>query len=65
MYKRAQDGIEMVNCSLALKDATLQLFVDLYARKRSTFSPLVEEGQLPKYTPIERTGQIPQWPAPL
>ena len=65
IYKRTPDGIDMANCHLAIKDATLNLFVDQYARKPGKFSPLVEEDQEPRYTPIDRTGEIPRWPDKL
>jgi hypothetical protein len=61
VYRRTADGIEMTNCMLDLKNATIQLMVGLYARKPGTFSPLVEEMQSPVYTPLEGTGQIPAW----
>ena len=61
VYRRTQDGIEMTNCMLDLKNATIQLMVGLYARNAATFSPLVEAGQSPVYTPLDGTGQIPKW----
>ena len=33
VYRRTADGIEMTNCMLDLKNATIQLMVGLYARK--------------------------------
>jgi len=63
VYRRAADGIEMTNCMLDLKNATIQLMVGLYARKPSAFSPLVEETQSPVYSALEGTGQIPTWEA--
>jgi hypothetical protein len=62
VYRRGPDGIEMTNCMLDLQNAAVEFMVGLYARKRSAFSPLVEEGQLPMYTPLE-TGEIPTWTA--
>lgn len=35
-YRRAAEGIEMTNCSLAIEDATLGLFVGMYARSRAS-----------------------------
>ncbi len=63
VYRRTADGIEMTNCMLDLKNATLQLMVGLYARKRGKFSPLVEETETPIYTALEGTGQVPAWVA--
>jgi len=60
MYRRTADGIDMVNCSLAITHKTLSLYVGTYARKRSTFSPLVEDGAAPVYTLLEN-GQVPAW----
>ena len=39
VYRRIADGIEMTNCMLDPKNATIQLMVGLYARKTGTFSP--------------------------
>jgi hypothetical protein len=61
VYRRTADAIEMTNCMLDLKNATIQLMVGLYARKASMFSPLVEDTQSPVYTALEGTGQIPVW----
>lgn len=44
VYRRTEAGAEMVNCMVNSKQATVDLWVDLYARKPGTFSPLVEEG---------------------
>jgi hypothetical protein len=63
VYRRTADGIEMTNCMLDLKNATIQLMVGLYARKPDPFSPLVEEMKSPIYTTLEGTGQIPAWEA--
>jgi hypothetical protein len=63
VYRRIADGIEMTNCMLDPKNATIQLMVGLYARKAGTFSPLVEETQAPVYTALEGSGQIPAWEA--
>jgi hypothetical protein len=59
-YRRTDDGIEMTNCMLDLKNATLSLFVDRYAINPGTFSPLVEDGAEPAYTPLAN-GEIPKW----
>lgn len=63
VYRRTADGIDMSNCMLDLKNATIELMVGLYARKPGTFSPLVEEMQSPVYTALEGTGERPTWPA--
>jgi hypothetical protein len=60
VYRRTDNGITMDNCMLALEHNTLSLFVDRYAQRRSVFSPLVEEGDAPNYTPLEN-GAIPTW----
>jgi hypothetical protein len=60
MYRRTIDGIDMVNCSLATAQKTLNLFVGSYARNPSTFSPLVEDGATPLYSPLEN-GVLPVW----
>lgn len=63
VYRRTADGIEMTNCMLDLKNATIELMVGLYARKPGTFSPLVEETNFPAYTALEGSGKIPAWEA--
>jgi hypothetical protein len=60
IYRRTADGIDMVNCSLAIKDKTLALFVGMYARNPGPFSLLVENGAEPNYTPLEN-GIVPTW----
>lgn len=59
-YRRTENGIDMINCLLALEHNTLSLMVGLYACRRSAFSPLVEEGDAPRYSPLEN-GVIPTW----
>ena len=59
-YRRTENGIDMVNCMLALEDNTLRLMVGMFAQHRSAFSPLVEEGAAPNYSPLEN-GKIPTW----
>ncbi|MCP5405403.1 MAG: hypothetical protein H6922_04165 [Pseudomonadaceae bacterium] len=61
-YQRKKDGIDMVNCCVSIPNATLELMVGLYARKPGKFSPLVEEGQEPRYTPLEISGDPARWP---
>jgi hypothetical protein len=60
-YRRTATGTQMVNCLLSAGQPAIQLFVGIYARKRGRFSPLVEEGAEPNYTPLERTGEPPVW----
>jgi hypothetical protein len=59
-YRRTENGVEMVNCSLDFTHKTLNLFVDLYARNPGTFSPLVEQGSDPRYTDLA-TGEPTTW----
>ena len=61
VYRRTASGVEMKNCMLDLKNATIQLMVGLYARQAGAFSPLVERDESPCYTPIEGTGEVPKW----
>jgi hypothetical protein len=60
-YKRTASGVDMTNCLLDLKNATISPFVGLYARNAGTFSPLVEADGLPIYTPLDGGRQI-AWP---
>lgn len=61
-YRRTPEGIDMVNCHLALSRKTIELFVGLYARKPGAFSPLVEDGDEPHYTPAEGSKESLAWP---
>jgi hypothetical protein len=61
-YRRTEDGVEMTNCMLDLNNATLNLFVDRYAQKPGSFSPLVEYGASPVYTKLEGCDEAPSWP---
>jgi hypothetical protein len=61
IYRRTQDGIDMANCSLDLRNATIGLFVDLYARNPGTFSPLVESDAMPVYTRLEGSNADLTW----
>lgn len=60
-YRRTPDGIDVVNCYLDLKNANIQLFVGMYARQPGPFSPLVEQGVKPRYTPVEGQDEPPEW----
>ena len=64
VYRRTPDGIEMTNTMLDLSRSTVDFFVGLYARDPGSFSPLVEKGSEPKYTPLEITGEVPVWHQP-
>lgn len=61
-YRRTKDGVDMTNCMLDMKNKTLDLFVDRYAQKPGTFSPLVEHDGCPVYTNLEGCEQAPTWP---
>ena len=61
-YRRNKDGIDMVNCMLAMQHNTIEFMVGLYAGKRSAFSPLVEDGALPVYTNREGNKAPLHWP---
>lgn len=61
-YRRTEDGIEMVNCMLAMQQNTIEFMVGLYARKPSNFSALVEDGAQPVYTNREGVEAPLIWP---
>jgi hypothetical protein len=61
-YRRTEEGVEMVNCMLAMKQSTIELMVGLYARNRGQFSPLVEEGAEPVYTKRDGVEDPLSWP---
>lgn len=63
VYRRTNEGIEMTNCFLDLKNATIQMFVGQYAHRRGNFSPLVEVDGLPRYTRVEGSDVDLSWPA--
>ena len=65
MYRRTEQGVDMVNCMVDIKTATIQLWVDLYARNPGSFSPLVERDAQPIYTPLDKSDTRPTWPASL
>lgn len=60
-YRRTKAGIDMVNCMLSLKKATIELIAGRYARDPSQFSPLVEKGDVPRYTRLEGVDEILEW----
>jgi hypothetical protein len=61
IYRRTQDGIDMINCMLDLKNSRVEFIVGLYARKPGEFSPLVEANSQAVYTVIEGTEEVPAW----
>jgi hypothetical protein len=61
-YRRTPDGVDMTNCTLDMNNKTIGLFVDLYAQKPGTFSPLVEHDASPIYTKLEGRDEEPSWP---
>jgi hypothetical protein len=61
-YRRTEDGIEMVNCMLAMKQNTVEFMVGLYACSPGSFSPLVEDGAQPVYTTREGEDVPLRWP---
>lgn len=61
-FRHDKDGIDMVNCMLAMQHNTIDFMVGLYARKPGTFSPLVEEGAPPVYTNREGDEVPLHWP---
>jgi hypothetical protein len=62
VYRRTESGIDMVNCMVSTKHATLELMVGLYASKPGPFSPLVEHDGVPVYSMIEGINEPPVWP---
>lgn len=62
VYRRREDGIDMINCMLDMDNADISLMVGLYARNKSAFSPLVEVNGKPKYTPLEGIEEELTWP---
>jgi hypothetical protein len=60
-YRRTDAGIDMVNCLLDAKAATVELMVGLYARNPGTFSPLVEHDSLPVYTKLDGSDSVVSW----
>ena len=60
-YRRGRDRVDMVNCHLDFEGETIALFVGMYARERDGFSPLVEKGSEPKYSPVEGSSTPPKW----
>lgn len=57
-YQRTPDGIDMTNCMLSAKQPAIELFVGIYAQKKGHFSPLVEDGGEPVYTPLENGDEL-------
>lgn len=61
-YRRTEDGIEMINCMLAMQHNTIEFMVGMYAQKPGTFSPLVEQDSQPIYTKREGDDAPLNWP---
>ena len=61
MYRRTEQGVDMVNCMVDVKNATIDLWVDLYAQIPGSFSPLVERDADPIYTPLDKSDTRPTW----
>jgi hypothetical protein len=61
-YRRTEAGIDMVNCLLDSKAATIQLNVGLYARNPGAFGPLVEHDSQPVYTKLDGSDAVVSWP---
>ena len=60
-YRRSKNGNDCVNCIPKLEPPGLDMMVGLYAREPDSFSPLVELGAKPIYTPIEKSAELPFW----
>ncbi|CAN7443592.1 hypothetical protein LJR231_002926 [Phyllobacterium sp. LjRoot231] len=65
LYRRTEEGVEMVNCLVDLKRASIDLWVDRYARNPGSFSPLVEHDAEPVYTLLDKSAIRPIWPTNL
>ncbi|MCY4047174.1 MAG: hypothetical protein OXF42_03565 [Candidatus Dadabacteria bacterium] len=61
IYKRTQEGVEMVNCMEDHTKSTIDFMVGMYAQNPGAFSPLVEKGQKPIYTKLEDSEKSPEW----
>lgn len=61
-YRRTEDGIEMINCMLAMQRNSVDLMVGLYAQRPGKFSPLVEADADPIYTAVEGRSEPVTWP---
>ena len=61
-YRRAENGIEMVNCYFDPEGNTISLLVGPYAQGASEFSPLVESAAEPVYSHLEGCDVVPIWP---
>lgn len=62
-YTRTTQGAHAMNLSPRIEGLSVQ--VGLYARTPGTFSPLVEDGQSPRYTPAPGRAVVPHWPEDL
>ncbi len=61
-YRRTEAGVDMSNCMLDMKNATINFMVGQYANNPGEFSPLVERDGLPVYTSLAGSDDRPTWP---
>ncbi|WP_420557910.1 hypothetical protein [Roseovarius sp.] len=61
-YRRTENGVEMVNCAVAMQRGTLDLMVGSYASEPGSFSPLVAKDGKPVYSPREGNKRALLWP---
>lgn len=65
LYRRTDQGVDMVNCMVDLEQANINLWVDRYAQVPGSFSPLVERDAIPIYTYLDGSDIRPSWPKSL
>jgi hypothetical protein len=63
-FTRTHAGCSGVNTTFE-KDGSINFMVGLYASKRGSFSPLVEQDGAPRYTPAPGRAKAPHWPDDL
>jgi hypothetical protein len=63
-FTRTHAGCSGVNTTFE-KDGSINFMVGLYASKRGSFSPLVEQEGAPRYTPAPGRDKPPHWPDDL
>lgn len=63
-FTRTHAGCSGVNMTFE-KDGSINFMVGLYASKRGSFSPLVEQEGAPRYTPAPGRDKPPHWPDDL
>lgn len=64
LYRRTEQGVEMVNCMANLSGATIELMVGHYAQSPGNFSPLVELDGKAIYPKLDKSEERPAWPMP-